>query len=768
MTIALFIMEAAALTAFLASGLAGFALLAPAGAALMYLLARGTARLIYGRAEEGVWKLDSRIILSLAPVVLLFLKHLPAVVFLRDIGGFLLPVAAAGTIILQGFLIADRGRTEKAGGVFRRRSWPKLALVSFSAYAFLASGFAVPQHPLTGDEPHYLLIARSLLDDGDINLFNNTAQEDYRRYYPGELDSHAKPGRGGAGTLYSRHLPGISFLLVPFYLLADQAKNLGLFIFIVRLPICLLTALLGAAVFLFSLDLTESRRAAAWAWLVFSFTAPVLFFSGLIYAEVPAALITLLVFRSLFLRRDTRPIALFLSGAGLGLLAWFSVKFIVLEVVLFALAAFPLLKRAREKRRELALLASIPLLSGLLFLVFLKSTYGSFNPVAVYSGAEAAPALSTTLPWRAASVREFLSAGLGLFFEQKAGIFIYAPIYLLAGAGLLLLWRKKRSIAAKLLVLFGAYWALCAASYFLGGFCPPGRPLLPVMWILAGFVSVQIAAPAGRVSSLVRGALAGLSVLVASFALITPQLLYQVNLSPRRANVEFDSRFLGRAGTLFFDPRKWAPALNTSATLNAWPLAAWILLSALITILLVRSGMRPSGRTPVITPRLRATLVLAVSLLLLALAFFHVRLDPRTAQRSGAAEWFFQDDNQYGPEGEGFWTKGSREAVVVLRSPARLSAITVELSGAASGETEVRADRYRTTVRRDPQRTPRSDLVFSDPRGFPWRGAYLYVISVRERRPFVPYRVNSRVRDNRNLGVFVKILASPAGSTSDP
>jgi hypothetical protein len=768
MAIALFILEAAALSAFLASGPAGFVLLAPAGAAAMYLLARGTGRLFYGRADERAKKLDSRVILSLSPVCLLLLKHLPAAVCLREIRGFLVPLATAGTIILQGFMIAERRKPANRGGGFGRRPWPKLFLAAFAAYAFLASGLVFPQNPLTGDEPHYLLITKSLIDDGDIDLFNNTVQEDHRRFYPGELESHAKPGRGGARTLYSRHLPGISVLLAPFYLLAERAENLRLFVFIVRLPICLLTALLGAAFYLFALDLTESRRAAAAAWLVFSFAAPVLFFSGLIYSEVPAALITLLVFRSLFLRRDARPAALFLSGAGLGLLPWLSVKYIVFAVVLFALAASPLLKKARAKRRELALLAMIPLLSGLFFLVFLRSTYGSINPIAVYSGADAPPAISTTLPWRAANVSEFASAGLSLFFEQKAGIFVYAPVYLLAGAGFLLLWRKKRGVAAKLLALLGAYWTLCAASYFLGGFCPPGRPLLPVMWILAGFASMAIAAPAGRVASLVRGALAGFSLLVAAFAVTAPQLLYQANLSPRRANVDFDSRFLAAAGTLFFDPRKWAPALNASAELNAWPLAAWILLSTLITILLFRSGTRPFGETPAFTPAPRAAIVSTASLLLLALAFFHVHLDPRTAQKTSAGEWFFQDDNHFGLERDGFWTKGSREAVVVLKAPVRLSAITVELSSAAPGEAEVRADRFRRTARHDPQRTPQSELVFFDPRGFPWRGVHLYVISVRERHPFVPYHADRRVRDNRNLGIFVKIHASPAKSKPDP
>ena len=595
MTIALFILEATALTAFFASDPGGFVILAPVGGAVMFLLARGSALLLSGKTGVISKAFESKIVLSFSPVCLLLLKHLPAVVFLKDIRGFLVPLAAAGTIILLSLMFSEARDPAKIAEIAPRRPWLRLFLFSFAINTLLASGLVFPTHPLTGDEPHYLLITKSLLADGDINLYNNTVQEDQRRFYPGAMESHAKPGRGGPRTLYSRHLPGLSVLLVPFYALADRTEDLGTFVFIVRLPICLLTALLGAAFFLFALDLTGSRRAATTAWCVFSFSAPVFFFSGLIYPEVPAALITLLVFRSLFLRREARPAALLLSGAGLGLLPWFSAKYAVLAIVLYALAAVPRLKRSPLNRRELIRLSAFPLVLGPLFLLFLWSQYGHFNPIAVYAGAEAPQVLASALPWKAAGIREFASAGLGLFFEQKAGILVYAPVYLLAGAGFLLLWRRKRAVAARLLAVFAAYWTLCAASFFLGGYCPPGRPLLPVIWILGGFVSLAMVEPAGRAATLIKAALVGLGLIIVLLSVTAPGLLYHANLNPRRGNVDIESRFLAAAGTLFFDPVKWAPSLNASATLNAWPLAAWILAAALFSVLFSRPDrIRPT------------------------------------------------------------------------------------------------------------------------------------------------------------------------------
>ena len=37
----------------------------------------------------------------------------------------------------------------------------------------------------SGDEPHYLLAAHSLVHDGDLDLSNNYAQRDYAAFYTG-------------------------------------------------------------------------------------------------------------------------------------------------------------------------------------------------------------------------------------------------------------------------------------------------------------------------------------------------------------------------------------------------------------------------------------------------------------------------------------------------------------------------------------------------------------------------------------------------------
>jgi hypothetical protein len=55
-------------------------------------------------------------------------------------------------------------------------------------------------------EPHYLIITQSLLNDGDLKIENNHAQEDFRSYFGGRL----RPDflRRGQDGDYSIHAPG--------------------------------------------------------------------------------------------------------------------------------------------------------------------------------------------------------------------------------------------------------------------------------------------------------------------------------------------------------------------------------------------------------------------------------------------------------------------------------------------------------------------------------------------------------------------------------
>lgn len=80
------------------------------------------------------------------------------------------------------------------------------ALLVYNAGAALMNSNGVA---FSGDEPHYLLIAHSLLHDKDIDLANNYARQDYAKYLaPGTfIRAHSIPG-AKADSQYSFHSPG--------------------------------------------------------------------------------------------------------------------------------------------------------------------------------------------------------------------------------------------------------------------------------------------------------------------------------------------------------------------------------------------------------------------------------------------------------------------------------------------------------------------------------------------------------------------------------
>jgi len=96
----------------------------------------------------------------------------------------------------------------------RYRLWPVPLGVFLIVWGLTTHG----KFSLTGDEPHYLLMAESLRVDGDLDLANDYAPApgDQRREPPRE--QHARLDRFGA--LRSMHEPGLAVLLLPVHVAA--------------------------------------------------------------------------------------------------------------------------------------------------------------------------------------------------------------------------------------------------------------------------------------------------------------------------------------------------------------------------------------------------------------------------------------------------------------------------------------------------------------------------------------------------------------------
>jgi NAD+ kinase len=142
-----------------------------------------------------------------------------------------------------------------------------------------APGSPAPAGP-QGDEPHYLVMAQSLLSDGDLDLRDEFARREYAPFFAGTLQPHTSP-RSPAGRIYSVHTPGLAALLLPAYALGGYTGA--------RLFMSALAALTAVLVYRLVRDASVDPAAAAGAWAICALTPPLAFYAVALYPEVPAA-----------------------------------------------------------------------------------------------------------------------------------------------------------------------------------------------------------------------------------------------------------------------------------------------------------------------------------------------------------------------------------------------------------------------------------------------------------------------------------------------
>lgn len=329
---------------------------------------------------------------------------------------------------------------------------------------------------LTGDEPHYLLAARSLVRDGDADLGNDYEQQLYREFYPSDrlrralpgsepaLDPHDVPGL--AGERRPVHQLGASLLLLPGYLLAGRAGALAVAV--------LIGTLAGLVAWRLAAALNEQRGAWYGGWMVV-LLSPLVAFCGSLHAEPAAALaigwLGLLAVRDRVTPRDS-----VLAVVAAGGLAWLHVKFVPAAALLVVWLALDGRRRQEAGWWWPAAGLAVGLVSQL---ALFAHWFGSWSPSAAQlRGGGKFPGAFSGSPWTGVP---------GLLVDQQDGLLVTWPAAGLAVPGFLLLWRDRR--ARRLLAVIGLHFLLIATyRLWRSGFAPAGRQLLPVVPLLAPFV----------------------------------------------------------------------------------------------------------------------------------------------------------------------------------------------------------------------------------------------------------------------------------------
>lgn len=751
---------------------------------ILFMIIYTEARLLARRTRADHHTFFAPLLVSLSPLLLLLFFLLTHFFFLRDFRPALLVLVFSGIALLQILFLSHLRRNYPGFCRIRWERWSERPHLLFFwaavVYALLASGLVLPSQPLTGDEPHYLLLTKSLLEDGDIDLANNYQNKDYLDFYGAPLDTHTRPGKRGGQ--YARHAPGLPLLLCPAYFVGDRGGKLvsrltrnprlqgRALVFSVRLAMGLLAAGLGLIFFRLMVTLFGDGKISLLAWLAFSFTPPLLFYSQLIYPEIGAALIGLIVFA--WLIRDQKAqgsvLSLFLLAVGVSLLPWLGIKYAALTVSAWIALAISVKKAQGFRLTNFTALVFPPLLSALLFFFYLWHLYGSLSPKAMYRGTFAYKPLQVS-PFFHLRLSETIRCGLGYLFDQRAGLLFYSPLYLMALAGAIFLFKRNRKAFLYLLVFFLPFWIFCSLAYYWGGFCPPGRTLLPVLWVGALFVGAAMAEAKSVVSSFIVRSLLFLSILIGIVGTLWPRLLYHENLSFFLSEEGRASNLLTSLSNSFIDLTRFAPHLINQEPVFKAPLLCWLGFTLLLTLVLLKKPQPTLATGPSLLPPrflLSSGLFGILSLLVLTYIFFDINLCTPHPLGEGKLSLYFQDDKAFAPENDGFWTKGRTVTTVILESAQPAPGLSLTLTSPVSARATMSVGKDKKAVAMRPNHGSGQTVVFPQPVGFPWRGKYFYTLRIRSDTGFYPSRLDRSSTDGRFLGVFVraKISGQPGGS----
>jgi len=513
-----------------AAGVAGAAWLLPASIHIAAWPASGPVRIAYLAPLGRLWLTIALVVFAavvltavlkrrghslasvagrISPLLLLWLWLLPYAPWLPDRAPLLLvfagPVRWIVLITAIAGVVANWIDLRAAAERLRAPSPTLVFLVSFALYATLGIRYARGAG-FGGDEPHYLVITQSLIIDRDLDIANNHARRDYRAYFPGELRPDFLQ-RGLRGEIYSIHAPGLPALLIPAFAVAGA---LGAVVFM-----ALLGALAAAAIF-DAAAIVSSPVVASAIWIGACLSVPFLPHAWLIYPEIAGALVVAWAVLWL-LRPAPTPTGAFFHGLALASLPWLHTKFALLLALFAAFHAVRLWPRIRS-----LLAFALPVaVSGLAWLYSFRVMYGAFDPEAPYGSYTRMFVLAKNIP----------RGTLGLLFDQKFGLLIFSPVYVLApvGAWLMLRDRGRRWLSLALLATAGAFFVSTTRLYmWWGGSSAPARFLVPIVPLLTPMMAVAIARSrdvfARSVVVLVVAATAGAAVLTLSSS--SGELLY--------------------------------------------------------------------------------------------------------------------------------------------------------------------------------------------------------------------------------------------------
>ncbi|MCB0176720.1 MAG: hypothetical protein KDI62_00695 [Anaerolineae bacterium] len=358
--------------------------------------------------------------------------------------------------------------------------WLVLVGVCVSAVYLVLLPYVARTWRTTGDEPHYLLTAHSLVHDGDFDLKNNYDQLDYLAFYFSKDITRQIRYDSTGGEILDHYL-GLPVLIAPAYALGGRFGVLAFQ--------AMLAGLLAAITFKLAWSVSEDMGAALLGTLFVFFSPPLLLYPYLVYPELIAAL---LVTISLFFIVATRPTGLGVVALVVSLivLPWLNRRFVPLTLMLAMLACWPYWSGRLIPISRIILFKNLKV--GLIAVGLTVLSIGSLWWVNSHFSAPARVDIS--VPATGALLWTRLARGVGWLVDQQRGLFIWAPVYIMAVWSLPVLgrdfWRSRNwlllvpfILSLGLTTAAGGFWiAWELGPRYLVVALPALAPLLALAW----------------------------------------------------------------------------------------------------------------------------------------------------------------------------------------------------------------------------------------------------------------------------------------------
>lgn len=351
------------------------------------------------------------------------------------------------------------------GSPFVRRRLDVLLVAIFMSLSFLALYIwqANDMHEITGDEPHYLVIADGLLPTFEIEQTGPYTREFQNRTImenglassgeaPTPANTHAELGPRGLFNVHNIGLPVL--LAVPYLLLGEVGARLAM-IAIGGLIVFLLTQVVSLSAL--------SPRARFVLLLPLVVGMPLLPAATQIYPDLPGGALCLLGMYMLWRGpKDLSKRTLTLSAIALAFLPWLHIRYsLPMGIILLALAYQ---NRLILRLPQIIIRLWLPAALSLMLLA-------SYNVYAF--GNASGPYSSGDIMLNRVAIMQFM----GLLFDQNQGLLIQQPLHLVGLLFLIPLFRQNTiATSTTLLVMLttlgpnATHWNLYGGWSFSGRF----------------------------------------------------------------------------------------------------------------------------------------------------------------------------------------------------------------------------------------------------------------------------------------------------------